>query len=773
MTTLGRREPRFCDITRLRKTGGRYYAMAGLRKTVLVSEYSGGVMDLVGETVDLGCVARDVTSNGTDELYILTDEGLVVADLADDPEIINDDLAFDPGDGRWIVYTGSHIVAPLRRGIQVIDPDTLDATTAQVQGMDSCREAVLSSDDILYVLDEGRSKIRAFRIVGGTAQYINSFAAPNCRDSVKMELDEVNDLLFVVCKNRIISFDVSDTGAEDDEIDVSLHADYGRSTSEFTDFQVLPDGYWIGVNADTAMNPAARFQGRQFAVFDASLSDNGVLITAFPDVARYAVSNVVPYVAEEDIEDVVDDAEEVVPPVVTPDPPVITSSLVSSVQQSTSWSYTATASGTGPITFSATSLPIWATLNSATGAFSGMPVTPGVYNIQITATGPGGSDTETLVVTVTSVVASLAAVTVNAEVLKVLKVGNLAYIIGFFTSVTDANGTVTRNRGACLNLATGLWTSWNPNIGASPACIAADGAYIYLGGSFTTLNGAAHNRVGRVDATTGVRDATWLPVVAVGPTCFAFQGTDVLMGGNFTSVNGSGTYSRMVAVSKASSAVVTALDPASPAAVGASVLALYPSASGVVACTNLGIAASGPAYTWTSQGIHCVDPSGTPWRQSQGGANGTAFAANADASIVYCGFNATQISMFLQPAFNVNRTRGWAANMSTFSPTAWDPVASGTPLCLSVDAVHPGVFVGGSFASLGGDTSRRVLGKTDVTTGAILSPFLITFSDTVMDVNDVHADGGVLLIGGDWTGTVNGVSKSFFAVVDSRTGTLY
>jgi uncharacterized protein YfaP (DUF2135 family) len=50
------------------------------------------------------------------------------------------------------------------------------------------------------------------------------------------------------------------------------------------------------------------------------------------------------------------------------------------------YSYQFQASGTQPITYSATGLPAWAQLNSSTGVLSGTPTAPGTSNISVTAT---------------------------------------------------------------------------------------------------------------------------------------------------------------------------------------------------------------------------------------------------------------------------------------------------------------------------------------------------------------------------------------------------
>jgi hypothetical protein len=81
------------------------------------------------------------------------------------------------------------------------------------------------------------------------------------------------------------------------------------------------------------------------------------------------------------------------------DIPVINSSLTASGEQGNPFSYTITASNT-PTTFAANPIPPGLTINTSTGAITGTPTATGTTNVSITATNAGGSDVETLVITI-------------------------------------------------------------------------------------------------------------------------------------------------------------------------------------------------------------------------------------------------------------------------------------------------------------------------------------------------------------------------------------
>ncbi len=82
--------------------------------------------------------------------------------------------------------------------------------------------------------------------------------------------------------------------------------------------------------------------------------------------------------------------------------PTITSTLTKSSMYGTADSYTITASGTATVTYNATGLPTGLSVNTTTGVISGTPTANvGSYNVSISATNAGGTDTKILVWTIT------------------------------------------------------------------------------------------------------------------------------------------------------------------------------------------------------------------------------------------------------------------------------------------------------------------------------------------------------------------------------------
>lgn len=132
---------------------------------------------------------------------------------------------------------------------------------------------------------------------------------------------------------------------------------------------------------------------------------------------------------------------------------------------------------------------------------------------------------------------------INGVVWDQTVVGNTVYVAGSFTTARpygSAAGvnTVPRTNLLAYNLTTGdLLTTWAPTTNGEVRSIkgSADGTGIYIGGTFTTVNGSTRYRVAELDATTGALDA-WAPAANAAVKAIAVAPNAVYIGGTFTTI---------------------------------------------------------------------------------------------------------------------------------------------------------------------------------------------------------------------------------------------
>ena len=178
---------------------------------------------------------------------------------------------------------------------------------------------------------------------------------------------------------------------------------------------------------------------------------------------------------------------------------------------------------------------------------------------------PAVADTAPVPPTTTTTVAAdaLPTVQINGVVWDQVVVGNTVYATGEFTSARPAGspaGTNETPRSNILayNLTTGaLITSWAPALNAAGRAIvaSADGTRIFVGGSFTQVNGQNRYRLAALDAATGQLVAGWNVVADARVRALAVSGGNLYLGGIFGTISGQ-PRTRLAAVSVSSGAVL-------------------------------------------------------------------------------------------------------------------------------------------------------------------------------------------------------------------------
>lgn len=119
------------------------------------------------------------------------------------------------------------------------------------------------------------------------------------------------------------------------------------------------------------------------------------------------------------------------------------------------------------------------------------------------------------------------------------------YVTG--TSLSTISGmTVTKL--AAIDGVTGIPnTSWLPNPNAAPAVILADGAQVFIGGSFTSVNSSTRNRLASVDTITGA-NTSFNPNIGGIVSAMLLKGDTLYIGGNFPTVGPGNLRNRLGAV---------------------------------------------------------------------------------------------------------------------------------------------------------------------------------------------------------------------------------
>jgi hypothetical protein len=210
----------------------------------------------------------------------------------------------------------------------------------------------------------------------------------------------------------------------------------------------------------------------------------------------------------------------------------------------------------------------------------------------------------------------------NGTVRVTIVVGNTTYLGGQFTAMQPNGGgtAVTRNGVAAVSTATGALLPWNPNVNGTVYALTASGGNVYIGGTFTTANGAAHKNLVEVDGTTG------LPVAAFANSLKpnkAVRGLAVSPAGNLY-VGGAFTTPRRFAaeLNATSGALIPAFAPVISNSTGTSAevraVAVNPSGTRVILggfFNRLNSGAPGDPDS-TNLGIGAVDPTtgaSLPW----------------------------------------------------------------------------------------------------------------------------------------------------------------
>lgn len=127
----------------------------------------------------------------------------------------------------------------------------------------------------------------------------------------------------------------------------------------------------------------------------------------------------------------------------------------------------------------------------------------------------------------------------NGSVQSIVQVGSKMVAVGTFTTVrqTLTSPDLVRNRIFAFDAATGVIdANFNPNLNGSANSVDTDGSSVFIGGTFSTVNGQTARRVAKLTSAGALVPGLKAPNAAVNEV--VVRGNRLYIGGAFTNVGG-------------------------------------------------------------------------------------------------------------------------------------------------------------------------------------------------------------------------------------------
>jgi hypothetical protein len=321
----------------------------------------------------------------------------------------------------------------------------------------------------------------------------------------------------------------------------------------------------------------------------------------------------------------------------------------------------------------------------------------------------------------------------------VLKVGDVVYVGGSFTTARDAAGGQATGRSnlAAFDASSGaLIGSFVANTNGIVRDLAYAGGRLYVGGSFTTVNGTSRSRLAAVDPSSGAV-LGWRADVNSNVYALSIGGGQLFVAGSFSRIGGANR-SRAAAVDLAS------------AAVGSYAPAVNGTVNSIAVNADASRVYFGGAYTavgsTATTNLTATDATGRvlpiTWRSLSGPA--LKLELEADGSRLAVGV-------------------GGYANQG-----AWYDTSTGQRLWYQrcdgdAQAIHivAGSVFTGFHDGCGGDTTIHLTSNVS-SSGARDTSFQPAF-DRYWGVRDISGDTSALVVAGDFT-RISGVAVQGFAI---------
>ena len=288
----------------------------------------------------------------------------------------------------------------------------------------------------------------------------------------------------------------------------------------------------------------------------------------------------------------------------------------------------------------------------------------------------------------------------DGSVLALAVSGSTVYTGGHFTSI----GGRSRHNLAALDARTGAATAFTPNSDRAVSALAVSGSSVYAGGSFSRIGGRIRHHIAALSVRTGAARA-WNPNPDGGVRALAVSGSTVYAGGGFTRIGG--RVRQKLAALDSRTGATTAWDP-HPTVSGADLqVATNDNTVRVLAVSGSTVYAGGVFSRVGGRVRHnlaALDAStgaATAWNPKAHGGLGGVHALAVSGATVYVGGSFASIGG--QVRHNLA-----ALDATTGAATGWNTIPGGGVLALAVS--DSTVYVGGGFTSIGGQVPQRPRG---------------------------------------------------------------
>ncbi len=325
--------------------------------------------------------------------------------------------------------------------------------------------------------------------------------------------------------------------------------------------------------------------------------------------------------------------------------------------------------------------------------------------------------------------------------------GGILYIGGDFTN------SGTASSGVPLDATTGYQMTNAPTINGTVNAVVVDGAGgWYIGGSFTSINGVARNRLARLNSDFSL-DLTYNPNVSGGGNvvnALALSGTTLYVGGNFSTIAGA-TRTHLAQLNITGAA--TAWNPnlgntVSALSIQGTTLYVGGAFTNVLASTSTPLARSNfAAYDTTTGNLSNLNI----------GFNSSVNAITSEPGAVYVGGAFTNTGGVSSYGVTLDTVSG-LQNLTTpvVNNTVWASIPDGAG----------GYYIGGDFTDVNGVARNRI--------ARILADGSVDLSfnpNAQSRVSALALSGGILYMGGNFI-QVSGTTRNALAAVDATTGAL-